>query len=107
MPADFSDGLIFVDYAHMDNAADDMVQQTKVIDSILTNLDAELQELKASWEGDDKEMYEKKQAAWNAAVDKMKLILADYSNLLNEVSGSYKYSENSLTQLWETVRIGS
>ena len=103
---DFSDGLIYVDYSHMNNAADDMVQQTKAIDSILTNLEAELQELQKTWEGDDKEVYGKKQAAWNGAVEEMKRILAENSALLTDVSGTYKYSENSLTQLWQSVRIG-
>ncbi|WP_371660033.1 WXG100 family type VII secretion target [Streptomyces sp. NBC_00280] len=104
--ADFTDGLIYVDYSHMNNAADDMVQQTKAIDSILTNLDAELQQLKETWEGDDKNVYGEKQTAWNNAVSEMERILGENSALLNEVSDSYQYSEKSLTQLWESVRIG-
>jgi WXG100 family type VII secretion target len=104
--ADFTDGLIYVDYSHMNNAADDMVQQTKAIDSILTNLDAELQQLKETWEGEDKNVYGDKQTAWNNAVSEMERILGENSALLNEVSDSYQYSEKSLTQLWESVRIG-
>ncbi|MFI0510837.1 WXG100 family type VII secretion target [Streptomyces canus] len=103
---DFTDGLIYVDYAHMENAADDMVQQTKAIDSILTNLEAELQELRNTWEGEDRAVYSEKQAAWDNAVETMKRILAENSALLTDVSGTYKYSENSLTQLWQSVRIG-
>ncbi|MCI4042364.1 MULTISPECIES: WXG100 family type VII secretion target [unclassified Streptomyces] len=106
-PLDFTDGQIYVDYGHMENAADDMVQQTKAIDSILTNLEAELQELQRSWEGEDKAVYTEKQASWNNAVEEMKRILAEHSALLTDVSGSYKYSENSLKSLWESVRIGS
>lgn len=103
---DFSDGYIYVDYSHMHNAADDMVQQTKAIASILVNLEAELQELKATWQGDDKQVYEQKQAAWNQAVDAMKSLLASHSVLLTDVSDRYQYSEKSLTQLWEGVRVG-
>jgi WXG100 family type VII secretion target len=103
---DFSDGQIYVDYSHMQNAADDMVQQTKSIDSILTNLEAELQELQRTWEGDDKAVYTEKQASWNNAVEEMKRILAENSALLTDVSDSYQYSEKSLTSLWESVRIG-
>ncbi|MDH6624498.1 WXG100 family type VII secretion target [Streptomyces sp. LBL] len=103
---DFTDGKIYVDYSHMNNAADDMVQQTKAIDSILANLDKELQALKESWEGEDKDIYGDKQTAWNNAVEEMKRILAENSALLTDVSDSYQYSEKSLTQLWETVRIG-
>lgn len=104
--SDFSDGYIYVDYSHMQNAADDMVQQTKAIASILVNLDAELQELKNTWEGEDRQVYSQKQAAWNQAVDAMKSLLASHSALLTDVSGSYQYSEKSLTHLWEGVRVG-
>lgn len=107
MPQDFTDGQIYVDYSHMQNAADDMVQQTKSIDSILTNLEAELQELQKTWEGEDKTVYAEKQALWNNAVEEMKRILAENSALLTDVSDSYQYSENSLRSLWESVRIGS
>ncbi|MFE1246556.1 WXG100 family type VII secretion target [Streptomyces sp. NPDC058735] len=106
-PLDFTDGQIYVDYSHMENAADDMVHQTKAIDSILTNLEAELQELQKTWEGEDKAVYAQKQASWNNAVEEMKRILAENSALLTDVSGSYQYSERSLTSLWESVRIGS
>ncbi|WP_299531693.1 WXG100 family type VII secretion target [uncultured Streptomyces sp.] len=104
--SDFTDGYIYVDYSHMNNAADDMVNQTKAIASILTNLEAELQELKNTWQGDDKAMYERKQAAWDNAVDNMKSLLASHSRLLTDVSDNYQYSEKSLTQLWEGVRVG-
>ncbi|GGZ00857.1 WXG100 family type VII secretion target [Streptomyces poonensis] len=104
--SDFTDGYIYVDYSHMSNAADDMVQQTKAIASILTNLEAELQELKNTWIGDDKEVYEQKQAAWNGAVEAMKDLLTSHSRLLTDVSENYQYSEKSLTSLWESVRVG-
>ncbi|MFI1727861.1 WXG100 family type VII secretion target [Streptomyces acidicola] len=104
--SNFSDGFIYVDYGQMSNAADDMVQQTKAISSILTNLDAELTELKNSWVGDDRSVYDQKQASWNAAVDKMQQLLQSHSRLLTDVSENYQYSERSLTQLWDGVRIG-
>ncbi|MEU3557059.1 WXG100 family type VII secretion target [Streptomyces fragilis] len=104
--SDFTDGHIYVDYRHMSNAADDMVQQTRAIASILVNLDAELQALKATWEGDDREVYNDKQVAWNNAVQAMQDLLENHSHLLTEVSGNYQYSEKSLTQLWSEVRVG-
>ncbi|MFE6281205.1 WXG100 family type VII secretion target [Streptomyces sp. NPDC057877] len=104
--SDFTDGQIYVDYRHASNAADDMVQQTRAIASILVNLDAELQELKATWEGEDRDVYNTKQAAWNNAVEAMKTLLENHSRLLTDVSGNYQYSEKSLTQLWSEVRVG-
>ncbi|MDH2393677.1 MULTISPECIES: WXG100 family type VII secretion target [Streptomyces] len=104
--SDFTDGQIYVDYRHMSNAADDMVQQTRAIASILVNLDAELQALKQTWEGEDRQVYNDKQAAWNKAVEAMQNLLENHSRLLTDVSGNYQYSERSLTQLWSEVRVG-
>ncbi|MFE0425045.1 WXG100 family type VII secretion target [Streptomyces sp. NPDC058953] len=103
---DFSDGYIYVDYSHMNNAADDLISQTKAIDSILTNLDAELNELRNSWIGDDKDVYAQKQQVWNSAVEAMEQLLTKHSALLTNVSENYQYSERSLTQMWDSVKIG-
>ncbi|WP_197371895.1 WXG100 family type VII secretion target, partial [Streptomyces clavuligerus] len=97
---------IYVDYSHMSNAADDMISQTKAIDSILTNLDAELNELRNSWIGDDKDVYTQKQQVWNNAVQAMEELLTKHSMLLTSVSENYQYSEQSLTQMWDSVKIG-
>ncbi|MCK8678157.1 MULTISPECIES: WXG100 family type VII secretion target [Streptomyces] len=106
MSDDFTDGHIYVDYRHMTNAADDMVQQTRAIATILANLDAELQQLKQTWEGEDRQVYNDKQLAWNNAVEAMRNLLENHSRLLTDVSDNYQYSEKSLTQLWSDVRIG-
>ena len=44
--------------------------------------------------------------AYEATEGNKKRILAENSALLTDVSDSYQYSEKSLTQLWESVRIG-
>ena len=56
MTDNFSDGYIYVDYSHMNNAADDMVQQTKAIATTLSNLEMELGELRNTWIGDDRDV---------------------------------------------------
>lgn len=104
--SNFADGYIYVDYASMNNAAEDMVQQTRAISQILTDLDSELASLKDSWEGDDRDVYSEKQAKWNEAVDKMGLLLKGHSELLLNVSDNYQQTERSLTQFWDGVRIG-
>ncbi|MEU8543815.1 WXG100 family type VII secretion target [Streptomyces sp. NPDC048717] len=106
MGDNFSDGYIHVDYNHMQNAADDMVHQTKAIAQTITNLNAELQALMDSWGGDDAKVYIGKQDAWNTAVDNMKLLLKQNADVLTDVSGNYKYTENSLSQMWSDVKIG-
>ncbi|MFF7361760.1 WXG100 family type VII secretion target [Streptomyces sp. NPDC008125] len=106
MPDNLSDGYIYVDYNHMNNAADDMVQQTKAIANTLSSLEAELGELIKTWYGTDADTYRQKQAAWDGAVKNMETLLTSHSGLLTDISDSYKYSENSLTQMWSEVTIG-
>lgn len=106
MSEDFSDGYIYVDYSHVNNAADDLVSQTKAIAQTISNMESELGQLKQSWVGDDKDAYHQKQTAWDNAVQAMENMLNSHSQLLDEISGSYKYNENNLSQMWSEVRIG-
>ncbi|MEV0405340.1 WXG100 family type VII secretion target [Actinoallomurus sp. NPDC050550] len=104
--SDFGDGYIYVDYSHVNNAADDLVAQTRAIAQTISNMEAELTQLKQSWIGDDKDVYHQKQTAWDNAVKAMENMLNSHSQLLDEISGSYKYNENNLSQMWSEVRIG-
>ncbi|MEU6537083.1 WXG100 family type VII secretion target [Streptomyces sp. NPDC047000] len=106
MSENLTDGYIYVDYNHMDNAADDMVTQTKAIAATLANLEAELAELKKTWYGSDADVYRQKQQAWDQAVGNMERLLSSHAGLLNDIHGSYRYSENSLSQMWSDVSIG-
>jgi WXG100 family type VII secretion target len=106
MSEDFTDGYIYVDYSHMSNAADDLVSQTKAIAQTISNMEMELAQLKQSWVGDDKDTYTQKQNAWDNAIKAMEDMLTQHSQLLDEISGSYKYNENNLSQMWSEVRIG-
>ncbi|MFE4453473.1 WXG100 family type VII secretion target [Streptomyces sp. NPDC056796] len=101
----FTDGEIYVSYDHMQNAADDMIHQTKAIHQTLVDLDAELQALKNSWNGEDKNMYTSKQEEWNGAVGAMNDLLVKNAHLLTEVSGNYQYTERSLNQMWSDVKV--
>ncbi|MFJ4152949.1 WXG100 family type VII secretion target [Streptomyces galbus] len=106
MSDNFSDGFIHVDYSHMTNAADDLIAQTRAIETTLANLDMELGTLKQSWVGEDREQYDQKQLAWNNAVKAMEQMLVRNAALLTDVSDNYQYSERSLSQMWSSVRIG-
>ncbi|MFG2956507.1 WXG100 family type VII secretion target [Streptomyces sp. NPDC048291] len=106
MADNLTDGYIYVSYNHMSNAADDMVMQTKAIAQTLSNLEQELSELSKTWYGNDADVYRQKQAAWDGAVTNMENLLTSHSQLLSDISDSYKYSENSLSQMWSEVTIG-
>ncbi|MEU9453141.1 WXG100 family type VII secretion target [Streptomyces sp. NPDC048277] len=104
--SDLSDGYIHVEYSPVNNAADDMVQQTRAIEGTLSTLETELNELKQTWWGGDAEVYEQKQAAWDNAVVTMQQLLNSHASLLSDVSDNYRYTEQNLSQLWSEVSIG-
>ncbi|KAF2775046.1 WXG100 family type VII secretion target [Streptomyces sp. OM5714] len=104
--SDYTDGFIYADYSQMSNAADDMIHQTKAIATTLSNLEMELNALRQSWIGDDKNVYDQKQQAWDNAVKAMEEMLTKHSGLLTSVSEAYQYSEQSLTQMWQSVKVG-
>jgi WXG100 family type VII secretion target len=106
MSEDYTDGYIYVDYAHMNNAADDLVTQTKAIAQTISNMEMELSHLKQMWIGDDAQTYDTKQRKWDDAIKAMEDMLTSHSKLLDEISGSYKWNENNLSQMWSEVRIG-
>ncbi|MFJ8754207.1 WXG100 family type VII secretion target [Streptomyces sp. NPDC102441] len=103
----FSDGVIYVDYAPVEGAADDMVALSQSIMSIIENLKSELTVLKESWIGDDAEVYGKVQAEWDQAVENIKILLAQNSAVLTDISSNYRYTEQSLAQRWGDIKIGS
>ncbi|MDQ0784820.1 WXG100 family type VII secretion target [Streptomyces sp. B3I7] len=104
--SDYTDGYIYVDYSQMSNAADDMISQTRAIATTMSSLEQELNALRNSWIGDDKDVYDGKQRAWDNAVKGMEELLTKHSALLTTVSENYQYSERSLTQMWDSVKIG-
>jgi WXG100 family type VII secretion target len=104
---DLSDGYIYIDYKHAENAGDDMVSQSQAIMSIIENLEMELTELKTSWIGEDSDVYKQVQANWNQAVDNIKRLLADNSVLLTDISDNYRYTEKALSDRWSNITIGT
>ncbi|WP_369199215.1 WXG100 family type VII secretion target [Streptomyces sp. PU-14G] len=106
MPDNLTDGYIYVSYAHVDNAVEDMRLQTREIEKIINSLNDELQALKNSWEGDDRQVYDEKQAAWNQAVTNMAKWLNDNAGTLNHIRDLYTHNERQQTQSWQDVKIG-
>ncbi|MGW5564702.1 WXG100 family type VII secretion target [Streptomyces tendae] len=105
MSSPFEDGIIKIDYHEVANAVENMVQQTRAIDQTITNLDAELNVLRAHWEGGDKEAYNICQTNWNDAVTEMQNLLAGHVEVLNGAQDSYRYTEQKLKDMWESVQV--
>ncbi|MET9562765.1 MULTISPECIES: WXG100 family type VII secretion target [Streptomyces] len=103
---DYTDGYIYVDYNHAESAADDLITETRSIETILQNLEMELAELKNSWIGDDKDVYNEVQTKWDTAVENIKVLLANHSGLLTDISSNYRQTEQNISQRWGDIRIG-
>ncbi|MFH8467187.1 WXG100 family type VII secretion target [Streptomyces sp. NPDC017991] len=98
-----ADGVIHVEYNHVDQGVEDMIQQTRAIETTLDNLEGELNELKTTWQGQDALAYGTAQAAWNSAVTNMEQLLMSHAALLGNVSDNYRQTENSLAQMWSEL----
>ncbi|MER7699779.1 MULTISPECIES: WXG100 family type VII secretion target [unclassified Streptomyces] len=103
MAQNLTDGIIDVHYSAAANAASDIQQQTKAIQSTLQSLEAELQALKNGWAGDDQTEYVKVQAQWNNAVTKMQQLLSENGVLLENVADGHKKDERRNSQMWQGV----
>ncbi|MER5936921.1 WXG100 family type VII secretion target [Streptomyces sp. NPDC001928] len=103
---DFSDGHIFVDFASTANAVQELDMQTNQINNWLQQLDQELQVLKESWIGDDREVYDEKQTSWNRAVDRMREILKNNAHVLEDVREAYNQNQKNSALRWQETRGG-
>ncbi|MEU1518967.1 WXG100 family type VII secretion target [Streptomyces sp. NPDC005811] len=101
--SDLNDGVIHVEYNHVDQGVEDMIQQTRAIETTLDNLEAELNSLKTTWVGDDFNAYGKAQEGWNNAVVAMEQLLMSHATLLGNVSDNYRQTEASLAQMWSEL----
>ncbi|WP_103503013.1 MULTISPECIES: WXG100 family type VII secretion target [Streptomyces] len=104
--SDFGEGSIYMNYGGVNNASDDLINQTRAIRTLLSTLEQELAALKSSWVGEDKDSYTEKQAAWDRAVTNMEEMLKNNSLLLDNLSDNYRHGERSLGQMWQGVKIG-
>lgn len=89
---------IFVNYAQMESAAQQMRSISSRIDTELDTLRSKLQNM--VWDGDDREAYNGHQARWDRAIQ-------DINTLLNEIGGAvgiarenYVTTEMSNAKIW-------
>ncbi|MFF9347598.1 WXG100 family type VII secretion target [Streptomyces sp. NPDC014734] len=101
-----TDGIIHVEYNHVDQAAEDMRLQTKAIQNTVKALNEELAGLRGAWQGADSVAYQGKQDSWNEASQQLGMVLQRHSGTLNEISDLYRRHENQSADQWANVRIG-
>ncbi|MGI5197941.1 WXG100 family type VII secretion target [Streptomyces sp. CA-288835] len=103
----FNEGFIYVDYTQVQAAVEDMEAQSQAIARVIENLNMELTELQNSWIGDDKDVYAEVQKKWDMAVHNLGLLLKNHSTALEGIQMEYARTQQSGTDRWQSVRIGS
>lgn len=78
-----------VNHGALDGASLDINTGATGIQTVLDNMDAELQQLQVNWEGEAKEAYHIAKKQWTEGMDGMRQVLAQISRLVGEANASY------------------
>ncbi|MFI6934849.1 WXG100 family type VII secretion target [Streptomyces sp. NPDC050287] len=99
-----ADGIIDVQYPVVQNAIEELKNQTQQIITTLNNLEDELKPLVSTWEGSDQEMYIQVQAEWDQATKNMANLLGDSGELIQSIHDNHSRDERKSADNWGNVR---
>lgn len=83
-----SDDLKVV-HGQLDLASTDLTTASRHLQTIITDLEAELSKRQASWTGAAKSAYLPAQARWNGAITDMQELLLDLGRAVDQSNSSY------------------
>ena len=86
------DGLR-VDYAGLDQAADDLMSVVNRIDARLQSLERELAPLRTSWVGEAQQAYAAAQLRWDTAVHEMRDLLRGTAAQVTAANDAYRAAD--------------
>ncbi|GHB80679.1 MULTISPECIES: WXG100 family type VII secretion target [Streptomyces] len=99
-----ADGIIDVQYPKVQQAIEELMEQTQVIITTLNNLEDELKPLVSTWEGADQEQYRVVQAEWDNATKNMAKLLGDNGELIRTIHDNHSRDERKSADNWGNVR---
>ncbi|MFI5674186.1 WXG100 family type VII secretion target [Streptomyces cellulosae] len=99
-----ADGIIDVQYPVVQNAIEELKNQTQQIITTLNNLEDELKPLVSTWEGSDQQMYIQVQAEWDQATKNMAMLLGDSGELIQSIHDNHSRDERKSADNWGNVR---
>ncbi|MGA5508094.1 WXG100 family type VII secretion target [Streptomyces umbrinus] len=99
-----ADGIIDVQYPRVQQAIEELMEQTQVIITTLNNLEDELKPLVSTWEGADQEQYRVVQAEWDNATKNMAKLLGDNGELIRTIHDNHSRDERKSADNWGNVR---
>lgn len=89
-----------VDYATIQQAADDCNKTGGELDSLFEQLKSQLAPLTDSWSGNAMDAWVQKQEAWNQALDEMKQLLAQIATALPQVADGYQETDSAIQKMF-------
>lgn len=93
-------GQLKVNFGGLDVAAADITSGANALEARLAQLESELAPLRADWTGAASESYQVAQAKWNAAINDMKLLLADIGKAVSLSNTDYQTAESRNASRW-------
>ncbi|WP_328497983.1 WXG100 family type VII secretion target [Streptomyces sp. NBC_00414] len=99
-----ADGIIDVQYPKVQQAIEELMEQTQVIITTLNTLEDELKPLVSTWEGADQEQYRVVQAEWDNATKNMAKLLGDNGELIRTIHDNHSRDERKSADNWGNVR---
>lgn len=95
-----SGGEILVTFAALKQGVQDCQRTAANLDGQLSDLEAYLKPLVATWSGDASELYNAKQQQWNQAQTEINQILQQISRALDAAADDFHAAENSNKGMW-------
>ncbi len=86
-----------VNFSTVSTAAADIASGAGQLEATLTDMDSQLQPLKANWQGEAFASYEAAKAKWTAAITDMKALLADIGRQVDTSGQDYQAAERQNT----------
>ena len=91
---------ILIDHAAMGAASGDLSQDTRYLQSVLDDLDAQVKVLAANWEGDAQQAYLVAKTKWSQAMTQIGVTLGQISVQLNDTDQAFADIDRKGAAMW-------
>lgn len=98
-----TDGVIHVNYTGVTDVSEALAAATGAIKELLTELESSLANLRNTWDGQTRDQYDQKKAAWDGACDDMSEVLKTGVNTLDDMAHNYSHTDMSLAFQWSEL----
>ncbi|MEP9384466.1 WXG100 family type VII secretion target [Nocardioides sp. KR10-350] len=96
-----SNDQIYIKHASLDEARAHLEMGVKDIDSTLTNLEHQLNPLRANFSGLAKEAYQLAQQMWDGAITDMKAALLKHGQLVQDANDGFRDADKKAASYFE------